>query len=88
MYMYIYICIHMSLKFPKIGRTFLGVPIIRIIIYWGLYRVPYSRNLPYTVPSKSNKDSCALGVGSLEATIVSSFDHILFNKKIPEPDSH
>ena len=26
--------------FPKIGGTFLGVPIIRIIIFWGLYWGP------------------------------------------------
>ena len=26
--------------FPKFRGTFLGVPIIRIIIYWGLYWVP------------------------------------------------
>ena len=24
-------------KFPKIRGTFLGVPIIRTIVYWGLY---------------------------------------------------
>ena len=24
-------------EFPKIKGTFLGVPILRIIIYWGLY---------------------------------------------------
>ena len=27
-------------EFPKIRGTFLGVPIIRIIIYWGLYWGP------------------------------------------------
>ena len=26
--------------FPKIRGTFLGVPIIRTIVYWGLYWVP------------------------------------------------
>ena len=26
--------------FPKIRGTILGVPIIRIIVYWGLYRGP------------------------------------------------
>ena len=26
--------------FPKIGGTFLGVPIIRTIVYLGLYRGP------------------------------------------------
>ena len=26
--------------FPKIRGTFLGVPIIRIIVYWGLYWGP------------------------------------------------
>ena len=25
--------------FPKLGGTFLGVPIIRIIVFWGLYWV-------------------------------------------------
>ena len=29
-----------GLGFPKIGGTILGVPIIRIIIYWGLYWGP------------------------------------------------
>ena len=27
--------------FPKIRGTFLGVPIIRIIVYWGLYWGPH-----------------------------------------------
>ena len=33
--MYIYIC-----GFPKIKATFLGIPIIRILVFWGLYWGP------------------------------------------------
>ena len=29
-----------GLEFPKIRGTFLGVPIIRIVVYWGLYWGP------------------------------------------------
>ena len=37
--------------FPKIRGTFLGVPIIRIVIYWGsMLGSPYLGKLPYQVP--------------------------------------
>ena len=26
-----------GLGFPKIGDTFSGVPVIRIVVFWGLY---------------------------------------------------
>ena len=40
--------------FPKIGRTFLGVPIIRIAIFWGLYWGPhYFGTLYIGIASKS-----------------------------------
>ena len=35
-----YIGDHGGLGFPKVRCTLLGVPIRRIIIYWGLYWVP------------------------------------------------
>ena len=35
-------------EFPKIRGTFLGVPIIRIIVYWGsILGSPYFGKLPY-----------------------------------------
>ena len=43
-----YIGDHGGLGFPKIRCTLLGVPIIRIIIYWGLYWVPFLGN--YHIP--------------------------------------
>ena len=33
---------------PKLGVLFLGVPIMRIIVYRGLYRSPYLGNLPHS----------------------------------------
>ena len=39
LYIYIYICICIW-GCPKIRGTFLGVPIIRIIVFWGLYWGP------------------------------------------------
>ena len=40
-----HVTVHLSppalkLRFPKIRGTFLGVPRIRIIVYWGLYWSP------------------------------------------------
>ena len=32
---------HDESRLPKFGGTFLGVPRIRIIVYWGLYWVPF-----------------------------------------------
>ena len=39
--------------FPKIRGTFLGVPIIRTIVSWGLYWVPLFGKLPNIIISKS-----------------------------------
>ena len=37
--------------FPKIRGTFLGVPIIRTIVFWGVYwGTPYFGKLPYLSP--------------------------------------
>ena len=42
-------------EFPKIRGTFLGVPIIRIIVYWGLYWGPLTfGKLPYWDNGKEN----------------------------------
>ena len=37
-------------RFPKITGTILGVPIIRIVIFWGLYWGSYFGKLPYKDP--------------------------------------
>ena len=37
------------MRFPKIGRTILGVPIIRILVYWGLYWGPCFWKLLYNI---------------------------------------
>ena len=46
-----YVCVRVILyiwEFPKIRGTFLGVPIIRILVYWGLYWGPLIfGKLPY-----------------------------------------
>ena len=37
--------------FPKIGGAFLGVPIIRTIVFWGsILGSPYFGKLPFKVP--------------------------------------
>ena len=36
----LYIGLHRGLGFPKIGVTFLGVPIIRVVVFWGIYWGP------------------------------------------------
>ena len=40
--------------FPKLGSTFLGVPIIRIIIYWGLYWGPLILGNYHIFPKTTN----------------------------------
>ena len=35
--------------FPKIRGTFLGVPIVRTIVYWGLYWVPLFRETTISI---------------------------------------
>ena len=48
--------------FPKIWRTFLGVPIIRILVYWGLYWGPLIfGKLPYgAIASAATEETLAL----------------------------
>ena len=36
----------MGLRFPKLRGTFLGVPIIRTIVFWVYIGSPYFRKLP------------------------------------------
>ena len=45
----------LGLRFLKIGGTLLGVPIIRVIIYWGLYwGFPYLGELLFRIISTPN----------------------------------
>ena len=53
--------------FPKIMGTFLGVPVIRIVVYWGLYWVPLFWETTKYQPSKSpNTGLWLVGNGATE----------------------
>ena len=61
--------------FPKIGGTFWGVPIIRIIVFWGLYP-PILGNHQITKPDdllRRGPRLAALGVGIVEEPAARSF---------------
>ena len=47
--------------FPKIRGTFLGVPIIRIIVFLGLLGSPYFGKLPYRDSTPNNGESTGEG---------------------------
>ena len=54
-------------RFPKLGVPFWGVPIIRIIVYWGsILGSPCLGTLPYGYPYKLRLDARGLASKSLE----------------------
>ena len=48
----------LKLGFPKIRGTFMGAPIVRIIVYWDLYRgSPYFGKLPNGLFQRGHKSA-------------------------------
>ena len=64
--------------FPKIRGTLLGVPIIRTIVFWGLYwGPPYFGKLPYHFGGYSTESFAKLGQFDLNTATINT--HFLWS---------